>query len=294
MSAARIQLLTPEEYPDYASMTFPSYRQRLELPLGTSTLVAIGAMEKERPVGLALAEIQQNEAELLSIYVNRDQRGQKISIRLMEALDEELKSREIRRLRTAYMDGIAGAAAFRSLLGSTGWSRPSASMLFLHYLAGKMAHTPWMRPFRTPPACELFPLEHMTDEDKKDYQHLTQQPTFPRPLDYTSQPYPVSWTNSYGLRRKGSLIGWMATHLVSDHTIRYTSLYVEEQFQQRGYALPLIFRAIQTHCHDLLHIPHAIQGIPLAFPSMVRLARNKLQPYAEKEEYSWEAVKELA
>ena len=289
----KIQVLSPSDYPDYAGMTFPFYRQQLLIPLGSSPLIGVGAEHAEQPIGFALASVEGDTAELLSVYVEKSHRGKKISVQLMTKLIEELSRRGIRSIRTSYMDGLPGAEAFQALLTGTGWQEPQPSMLFFHYMAEKMANTPWMRPFRTPPHCELFHLREMRQADQEQYESLTRASNFPSSLDYTKQPYPVSWANSFGLRRDGTLIGWMATHLLGDHTIRYTSLVVQEQYQAKGYALPLIFQAIQTHCKELLHIPHAIQGIPLAFPSMVRLARNKLQPYADREELSWEARRTL-
>jgi len=290
----KIRLLPIEDYPEYAGMTFPLYRQQLLMPLGASNLVAIGVEQGKQPIGLALASIEKDTAELLSIFLVKAERGKKVSVQMMNALCEELIHRGVRSLHTSYMDGVAGAQPLQALLARTGWEAPQPTMLFFHYLAEKMAHTPWMRPFRTPPHCELFRLEEMTDTDREQYQDITRRAGFPASLDYLKQPYPVSWANSYGLRRNDTLIGWMATHLLGDHTIRYTSLFVEDQYQAKGYALPLMFKAIQTHCQKLLHIPNAIQGIPFAFPAMVRLARNKLQPYAEREEVSWEVRRKIA
>ncbi len=288
-----IRRLAPEELPDYAKMTFPSYQQALSFPIGNQSLIAIGSSIQGQPAGLALATCTHSEAELLSIFTSKQHRNNGLGHQLLEELEHELKDQGCTRIRVTFMDGLASIDPLRVLLHRQSWESPRKKMLFLHYLAAEMAKSPWMRSFPTPRRCTLFQLSDMTEEDARIYRQITSEPSFPKDLDYTSQPYPVVWENSYGLRRDDELIGWMATHLLNDATIRYTSLYVDDLYQKKGYGLPLIFRAIQTHCRDLLHIPRAIQGIPCAFETMIRLAERKLQPYAEKVEHSWEATKDL-
>jgi GNAT superfamily N-acetyltransferase len=109
----------------FAPMTFPAYR-RLVLRAGDPEgPIACGAIESDRPIGLALVEdVPGLGPTLRSLYVQPDRRGQGVATRLLARAEEAALASGWDALRTVYTAGGAGIDAFERVLAKGGWEPP--------------------------------------------------------------------------------------------------------------------------------------------------------------------------
>src|SRR5262245_23728892 len=73
----------------YTALTAAVYRPLLEKQYGLH-ITAVGASINGEPLGLALATRSQQSAHILSIYVRPENRRQRIGLRLLEMLENQL------------------------------------------------------------------------------------------------------------------------------------------------------------------------------------------------------------
>ena len=96
------------ELPLFASMTFPMFRPAMNNC--HPSVVAVGVTVGEQPVGLALAaQRTEDEAELLSVFVQPDLRRIGLGNELLKGLEAAVKARGCRKLKAVYTADVSRA-----------------------------------------------------------------------------------------------------------------------------------------------------------------------------------------
>ena len=97
-----------------------------------------------------------------------------------------------------------------------------------------------------PSTCETFPWKQLSASDRASIQQQqTESPWYPDVLCPFKEEAQIDPMTSIGLRYRDQVIGWMITHRIAKDTLRYTSLFVKQDLQKVGYAIPLLARAIR-------------------------------------------------
>lgn len=259
-TAVRLQRLTAEEASAFSALTFPAYRHLLALEraprhLGMALLrpvlpVACGAFFGEVPVGLALAEIPDDPAEgaeLLSLFVQQPYRGNGIATSLLESLSNELSNLGLSRVHAVYMTGQPSQSALERVLSRCGWTEPVPRMLSVRITLEKLRRTDWYGRYRLDPEFEIFPWISLTSAER-DVLFASQQergwiaPNL-EPWKHDADGFePVS---SVGVRYRGSVVGWVINHAVSDKVVRFTCSFIRKDFGRRGKLVPVYTESIR-------------------------------------------------
>ena len=279
----------------YQHLTYPLWRKQLSEIDGTSSIIAVGAEFNALPVGLAIAYRfpEGNKAQILSIFVQPEYRRRGIGKRLLENLSQRLSAKGCDRLELSYTSKTESTSALEKLLNRQSWSIPQPKMLVCHSNQDTISKAPWLYSSRLPATFEVFPLSKLT---VREYQIIQQKqarsPWYPEILSPFKGELPVEPLNSLGLRYRGEVVGWMATHRIDPQTIRYTSLFVRKDLQRMGRAIPLIAEAIKRQLQT--DIPNYICTAAVENKPMVKFVRRRLQPFLTQIQESKQTHLEIA
>jgi hypothetical protein len=87
--------------------------------------------------------------------------------------------------------------------------------------------------------------------------------------------------NSLGLRYEGRVVGWMVTERVSPTIINYRNLYIDYEFQKKGYAIQLLVDALNIHCRHQIKWGMFKLNVLQATSHWLKFIRRRLSPHAE-------------
>jgi GNAT superfamily N-acetyltransferase len=264
----------------YEPLTFPSLQQKAQSKALQEPLLAVTATQQGRLVGVALAEIRadKSSAELLSLFVEPIHRRKGVGTGLLAQLEQALSQRDCHYIDVVYRTHWASLAAIERLLQKQGWTSPQTRMLLCKTGREKIMKAPWLRQYLLPSDFTIFPWSELSPQER---QAIEQQQAvelwYPPELTPFQEEEKIESLNSLGLRYQGQVVGWMITHRLRSDLIQYTSLFVRQDLQRLGRAIPLIVEAIRRHVAS--PIPYGIFMIDVQNRPMVNFLERRLQPY---------------
>ncbi len=260
-----------------APLTFSAYAPLLQDPNTSVFALQSGFLDKKPHfVGLSVGYFAGEEGKILSLYVQPLYRGRGLAHLLIENLVKDLQEKRAKMVGVSYMQ----KPILDHLFTKFGFEKPVEKMRVLHFDSKTMRRTRWVRNIPLPSKYQLFPLAEATGKDQQKMQEIFGRKDFPKELRFTKNPETIEKISSTGERKNAILIGRLATHKVAPKTIRYTSLYVDEN--NRLIPIALMTTAIRNHCEKAVDDPFAIQGVLTNYPKMQILAKRKLEPLANK------------
>jgi len=268
---------------NYKSMTFPCLQPFLENLSTNGSLVAIGAVCSDQPIGLALADVREDtngdySAEVLSIFVVSSHRCRGIGTALLTAIENELYQRCCRKVLLVYRTGKPTTQALESLLQKRQWSPPQPRLLMYQATPKRMMDAPWMHKYSLPTSFSAFLWSELTKNERMIIQQKQEADQwYPESLSPFQDEEIIEPLNSLGLRYKGEVVGWMITHRLTPDTIRYTSLFIRQDFQNLGRAIPLLAKAI--YLHNSSKVTKGIFVVEIENKPMCRFVKRRMAPY---------------
>lgn len=258
---------------DFSEMTFPRYRDSL----GLENITALGATFLGQPAGLVLASTNPHGrvAEVLSLFVASNQRGQGLGTKLLEALEQRLQARHFEEIQARFKAGKPSAPAMERVLAKRGW-KIQPGVLAFEARAAEILSAPWSVPI--PEGWELFPWGELRNRER--WSLLREDPDASwrqMGLHPFRDEESLREETSLGLRANGELIGWMITHQASETTIRYSALYVREKYQKTGRGIFLIKESLRRQVE--LGIPYCSCLVSPKNEPMKRFMERRLAPY---------------
>lgn len=251
---------------DYLDMTFPFYRKEVMSDGALrERIIAIGTNQAENPVGLILAERepQTKKVKLLSLYVDLPYRNRGLGTSLLLALTEELKRQKYVQIYTSYTSQLEETGAFERLLLRHQWRIvPDRKMVLISCSnIGKFVEEKHLIMPETSPY--FYSLFSEIDPEDKNWilSTLDRVPAFCNP--FSPDKYPVEALNSLILKENGKIQGWLITHRIDEHTIRYTQWFV---FNEKRHSLAtgfLLAEALRRHAAVATPDSRAIWGMSL-------------------------------
>ena len=245
----RYRIITdPCEAIKLEAMTYPAYRSLLE-QAGRSSLVVLEAQCSE-PIGLALAELDdQGEATLLSLFVHKTARSCGIGRELLSRMVAELEGRGATSVHATFADTNSSAEYFSSLLMSSGWSHPVASMLLIQgqkHDVDRILASRWMRPRQLPVGWSLVSWGDLSPSQLDAiFARHTAQPWFPEYVSPRNDAEILDPHFSVGLVIDGDVRGWMILHRIKPDVLRYTALFVDPAIQHHGASIWLMAESLR-------------------------------------------------
>ncbi|MBE9035704.1 GNAT family N-acetyltransferase [aff. Roholtiella sp. LEGE 12411] len=276
-----VDILNDSNALTYEQFTFPKLRPNLHNLNSNNSLVAIGACEEEKPIGLALGKVFPGGefVEVLSIFVAPPHRGAGIGTTLLTRLEQELQVRGCKQAELVYMSGKTTTPALEHMLQKRHWTTPETRMLVCKGKAETIIQAPWMKKYsRLPSEYSIFPWIEITPQERQAIQEQQKiEPWIPKDLIPFLHEENLEPINSLGLRYQAHVVGWVINHRISPDTILYTCSFVRKDLQKMGRIISLYAEASKRQFQA--NIPNGIWTVPLEHESMVKFVKHRLAPY---------------
>ncbi len=275
----------------FDKLTYPAYRQLLKVIDTNQSIIAIGVHLDSQAVGLGLAIINKDDAEIVSLFIRPEHRGKRLGKTLLHYIETELEQRGCSEVSLVYISN-ATTPALERILEQLNWSIPQLRMLVCSCDIEKFKDASWLKLEQSlPNSYTIFPWFELTHQERKLIQkQQTSSAWYPEILSPFKEEEIIEPTNSLGLRYQNQVVGWMITHRVAVDTVRYTALFVKNDLQRLGRGIALLARAIQLQLKQN-EVPKAVCTVVADNAQMVKFVDRRLAPYLNSTRHSWGAVK---
>lgn len=246
-------------------------------------LILIANLDGQQ-VGITLVRMEaltfSGEIEALGVLENYRQRG--IGTALLLAVEQELKRSGCLLVTFVWEANDSFAPYLRKILQHQEWHEPQLFIRRYHFDV-QAFHPRWYERNRpVPPEYELFPWHQITQQERQTVDHQLSAGTYP------SSVYPfghdeelIEPINSLGLRHQGVLVGWMITHRVNPDTIRYSHLYVRDDYRHRGISILLLTEAIRRQQASTVPLSTFEIRLSQIHKRWLRFVERRLAPFAQ-------------
>lgn len=258
-------------------------------------LVAIGAFEGNKPIGLALGGVYDvtGMGEVFSLEVEHARRHAGVGTTLLQAMEKACREEKANFVIGYYRKSGSSFPYLEKIFQRLKWEKSSLFMV-RYFFDIYNFYPPWFEhPPTFPPEYEIFPWDELKPNEREDIESRYEQGHF----DASVYPFQMgeSWEpiNSLGLRYKKQVIGWMVTHRASPDTLRYSALYIQPEFQSKGHAVRLLVNSIKKQQASPVRWCYFELNVLEADPTWIKFVTQRLAPYALDEDRIYQIWKRL-
>ena len=238
--------------PSHLGLTYPLYARQLDAFIADGTWVAFDARIDGKVVGLLVAYVGPERADVLSVAVGAAFRRQGIGSRLLAVAGEYCREAHLQSLEISFRSDLANVETLLRLLAKSGWSRPEIPsvvgrsdteaavtrvLAFADRFPVKFNATivPWAevpKPLRE----EL----ESADGDDRWYPATLSPSRFISPFTDTQA--------SSTIIHDGRIVGWMIVHVAESNPIKadFSCAFVHPIWQRRAALLWLLAHALRS------------------------------------------------
>lgn len=253
------------------------------------------AFDQAQPIGIVLLISSDLPyfAEIHSLFVLPAYRHRSIGSQLLEKAEEQLVKNE-NKYSTLFFrydpDTFNGTEKF---LQKRGW-QPSKCSSLLYLFHSALFDPSWLQNFEKtfqPPFHEV----HWAKASRKDLEYLKlleREKAYPVLVSPFREESLIEPMNSLVLYKgEEEIVGWMITHRILPHMIRYHALFVERKYKYTGYSMKLLCDSIKLQIKST--VPYALVEIntELADSNWINFAYRRLAPYAQARGYIRQSFK---
>jgi GNAT superfamily N-acetyltransferase len=278
-----VNILQDSTAANYERFTFPVFRYVLQNIEIEKSVIAIAASDLEKPLGLVIAEIHQDDqpVQIHSIFVEATHRSAGIGTALLTRLETEVGKRGCTKIEMIYTTSKPTTPALERLLHKCNWTTPKTRMLLCKGSVQTVMEATWIHKYsRLPSAYNIFPWVEITAQERQTIQKQQEtQAWIPEdliPFQYENNLEPL---NSLGLRYQGQVVGWVINHRLTSDTIRYTCSFVRKDLQKMGRIISLYAEAAKRQYEA--NILNGIWTVPIEHESMVNFVKKRWFPYLD-------------
>ncbi len=275
-----------------SGMTFPAYRHLLSLQpqprhpeQGDTRIVqpfAFVARRGQVLLGMALAELRdvpQKSAELLSVLVDPEGRGQGIATALLEQVEHLAHARGASELTAVYMTGKPSIPVMERIFWKRGFQAPQARMVTLRFTPEEALETPWFKRVKLGDEFSVFPWKDLGKDERQALVESNATSPWVRPgLEAWRHDRSFDPVSSLGLRRHGQIVGWVINHEIEKGVVRFTCSYMGYGLGRRGRIMPLYTKSLErlraAGCRYCTFVT------PVTYRTMVEFVRRRCAPWA--------------
>lgn len=242
-----LSMLTEEERKALLPL-FPSHSLSFE-ESKNSKLIACAAFYDSLPVGIIVSSCYPaiGQGLLKHYFVLPEYREKGVGTHLMQTLLNHLHDLKIRSLEIHFNASSLNAPSLQHILKESGWSNPQL-LTTRYFFDLHIFNPPWLNnPPQLKKGEELFFLKDLTPDEASTLKRWDKENPLLHLLSPFDDDYPLENLNSMGLRIKGELAGWLATHRIDNRIIRYSSLYLHPEHRGTGSAIALLAASIAIH-----------------------------------------------
>jgi GNAT superfamily N-acetyltransferase len=272
--------LTPEIAKRVAALTFPTYRNSLS-PL-EQNLFGCTALINDQPCALILWRKQNNIAEILSVFVQKEYREMGIGKKLIQTAIEDAKKLKCQYAKIIWTTRHLKTAALEALLATTNWEIPVTRVKFFESTTTRINEAPWLWRFPDP----VLPYQLKTWELLSNKQLdllLSNSCNAPETLAPNFRMEHVDPTTSSALLFHEEVVGWMIVHDFPEMTNRlvYSRSWCTPNHRNRGRGAALILHSIRAHILKRSDRLWGIFDVSIDKKEMLLFFEKRFKKYAE-------------
>jgi hypothetical protein len=282
-----ISTLSVDEKEKYALFIPVRYRTSIEGedPYGISftKMIAVGVIFCDTPIGLVIGGYlgeMLGFVETYTIKIASPHNTLILADHMLQKYEEECLRAGAVIMIYNYRKTDPDASFIEKVQKKRKWSPPKPHVI-RYFFDGPTFHPSWYeRPPQLPPKYKLFPWKNLKQAEREQLQKNYREGHFSENVYPFQNEETIEFRNSLGLKYKGKIVGWSITHRVAPDTVKYTALYVQPEFQFRGYAIRLLVES--TKLQQKCNIKWALFEIKLGEvdPSWFKFVLKRLAPYA--------------
>lgn len=242
LNAAAIAAFLPLVIPQAKKLFAEKSKNQQGIP------IAVAAYHNDAPVGLCFGigfpPIEQ--ATIFSLFVHENMRGQGIGTALLKHLMQECQEQKLPLLHFSFSSSDSSVEIVNKVLAKLHWQTPQI-MLDRYYFYAPTFEPDWYKsevPI-LPKDLQILPWEFLKKKQLDAIKKIIKSNPILEELSPFQGSLPIQRLNSLILKRKTQILGWIITHLVDAHTIRYSFLYVDRDLRGQGPAICLLKEAIK-------------------------------------------------
>ena len=252
-------------------------------PFGiNSPVLGVGAIEKGHPIAVAFAtaHMKIHSADIHLLAIADDHAQASLVKDILEFLTQLLINQGMKLATFTYTHEDPSSDILEQAFTESQWQGPQPFMVTCLFRHDNFDPNWWNKNVPLKEGFQEFLFENLTRQEEKDLIHRFEQMTIPSHIyPFGSDKNLIEYKNSLGLRYKGKVIGWMITHRIEPNVIRYSSLYLEDEFADTRYWLKLLIDSLRLH-----DAPYGILEINLNQISKrwLKFIERRLFPHASK------------
>lgn len=257
-------------------------------PFGLKSLVVgAGVLIDGHPQGIALASVHTkiHSADIHILTINNPYANKDTAANLLQQITKLITQKEGKQATFIYPKEDPFSHTLEKVFLENSWQGPYP--LIIECLLKRADFKPdWLyKDVELSEGFEEFLFKNSTQKEQKDLIHRYEQMSIPHYIfPFGREKNLIEYKNSLALRYKGHLIGWMITHRIAPDTIRYSALYIDEEFAYTGYWLKLLIDALCIHKNFLENVTYGMLEINLNQISKrwLKFIERRLFPHACK------------
>ncbi|WP_157737964.1 GNAT family N-acetyltransferase [Aneurinibacillus soli] len=249
--------VTRENAAAFLSLTPPDFQPRLRQ--ASAELIAIGAVQNNRPIGVVMAErrISTQSANLLSIFVTPACRRDHIGSHLMRVLEGELVKHGCGRLYVEFMASAKETSPFEVFFQSCGYAPSHPGIHLFRGTPQHLLESSWYVRCRQLPPRFSIATWSSTDTVERAAIRQGEGVWYPPLLSPFVEENAIDPELSLVLRDQNDLVGWLITERMGESALLYKTMFVKKQHQRMGRGLALFAEGIRR----MMQIPDLTEAL---------------------------------
>jgi GNAT superfamily N-acetyltransferase len=182
------------------------------------------------PVGmiLGLSDMNLKDFRIMSFRVKPDHENNKLGFRLLMALEDNLKKEGFERIELQFRSHWKSLFVLKKLLQKTNWKEPAFNMRICQSLV-EQAFPVFHTGHQLTTDYTFTSWKLVSDQEKEDIKKRhNQNRWYPEEVSPFILVDIIEHEVSLALRYKDQIVGWLIIHQISDETLEYTSLFIDE------------------------------------------------------------------
>ncbi len=281
----KIKFLTHIQAEDFKNMTYGRYKPFIAwMDNILGKIFPVGLYYKNQPAGflLALNSSSEKTADILSIFIEKQHRGQKIAIDMIKFLIARCREASIKTIRTFYFSNRPFTPIINNIFNKCEFF-PARPEVFFCKCDKNITRMPLIEYTNLPAGFETFDWKSMNSELKEKLKYeLQNKDWFDKRLSPFSPEETIVGGLSLGLRKKNKIAGWTICNYFNEDTISYTSIFIMPEFQ--GMALGIALQMISIRAHLLTNLaqkyPFGMFNVRYDNPARLKAVKNKIAKYS--------------
>ena len=267
---------------EFAPLLLPILRDQTLRTLNPQFLFIDTAWDGTRLVGLLVAQVLPAllHAQLLSLMVQETSRHKGIGSALLKRFMTHASAKQISLVSTVYEETDANALYFQKMLAAQGWE-PSVTQAIRYFFHLPSFNPYWFQhPPQLPSSYKILPWTKLSQKELSDLKKQEERHVFSPLVSPFTDPGRIEPLTSLALKHQDEIVGWIMTHHLSPHLLRYSAFYIQPQFRNLEGTVALLAEAIRRHKNSPILWGQLENNLSFSSLSWIKFLRKRLEVHA--------------